>query len=214
MQRLIQTEADIAAGVEALQTECEVIRRMVPRTGQPPLRRQRYGLDGLFSIIVGQQVSIAAANAIWAKFTANFPDRQPDIILMAEEQSLKASGLSAPKIRTIRAIADAVQTGALDLEALASMEADAAKAAMTEIKGIGPWTADIYLMFCLGHADAFAPGDLALQEAIRIAFRLDERPTERETMLISERWRPWRAVAARLLWAYYKVEKEREGVIS
>jgi DNA-3-methyladenine glycosylase II len=214
MHRLIQTETDIAAGLEALQAECEVIRRMVPRTGQPPLRRQRYGLDGLLSIIVGQQVSIAAANAIWGKFTTNFPDRNPDILLLADEAALRASGLSAPKIRTIRAIGEAIQAGGLDLDSLAVMDADAAKAAMIVVKGIGPWTADIYLMFCLGHADAFAPGDLALQEAIRMAFRLDERPTERETALISERWRPWRAVAARLLWAYYKVEKEREGVIA
>jgi DNA-3-methyladenine glycosylase II len=214
MHRLIQTESDIIAGLEELQAECEVIRRMMPQTGQPPLRRQRYGLDGLLAIIVGQQVSIAAANAIWGKFTANFPDRRPEILLMADDEALRASGLSAPKIRTIRAIAAAIQAGALDLDSLAAMDADAAKAAMIVVKGIGPWTADIYLMFCLGHADAFAPGDLALQEAIRMAFRLDGRPTERETALISERWRPWRAVAARLLWAYYKVEKQREGVIA
>ncbi len=212
LQRLIETDADIAEGVRALQAECEVMRRVVPLTGTPPLRRQRYGFDGLVWIIIGQQVSVAAGNAIWAKLAANFPERNPDVFLLAEEGALKASGLSAPKIRTIRAISEAIQAGTLDLEALRTMDADAAKASMTRIKGIGPWTADIYLMFCLGHADAFAPGDLALQEAIRMAFRLGERPTDREIGLIAERWRPWRAVAARLLWAYYKVQKEREGV--
>ncbi|MGL4638025.1 MAG: DNA-3-methyladenine glycosylase family protein [Beijerinckiaceae bacterium] len=212
MHRLIETEQDIAAGVKGLESECEVMRRIIPLTGHPPLRRQRYGFDGLCWIVVGQQVSVAAANAIWAKLEGNFPERTPLDFLIADDSLLKASGLSAPKMRTIRAMSQAIQDGDLDLDALASMPADVAKASMVKVKGIGPWTADVYLMFCLGHADAFAPGDLALQEAIRLCFRLDERPTERESMLIAERWRPWRAVAARVLWAYYKVAKEREGV--
>jgi DNA-3-methyladenine glycosylase II len=212
MLRLIETEQDIAAGVQGLEQECEVMRRIIPLTGQPPLRRQRHGFDGLCWIIVGQQVSVAAANAIWARLEGNFPQRTPQDFLLADDALLKASGLSAPKMRTIRAMSQAIQNGVLDLDALATMPADDAKASMVRVKGIGPWTADIYLMFCLGHADAFAPGDLALQEAIRLCFRLEERPTERETMLIAERWRPWRGVAARVLWAYYKVAKDREGV--
>ncbi len=211
-QRLIHTDADMAEGVASLEEACEVIRRITPLTGPPPLRRQRHGFDGLLWIIIGQQVSVAAGNAIWAKFDANMPERSPGLLLAASDDLLRGSGLSAPKIRTMRAVSQAMAGGALDLAGLAAMEADAAKAAMTAVKGIGPWTADIYLMFCLGHADAFAPGDLALQEAIRIAFRLDERPTEREAHLIAMRWKPWRAVAARLLWAYYKVVKSREGV--
>jgi DNA-3-methyladenine glycosylase II len=211
-QRTIETDQDIAEGVEALQAQCEVIRRIVPLTGTPPLRRQRNGFDGLLWIVIGQQVSVAAGNAIWNKLATNFPVRSPDIFLDAGDDALRASGLSAPKMRTIRAISIAMSEGSLDLPALAFMAADDAKQTMVRIKGIGPWTADVYLMFCLGHADAFAPGDLALQEAIRMAFRLDERPTDREIGLIAERWRPWRAVAARLLWAYYKVEKDREGV--
>jgi DNA-3-methyladenine glycosylase II len=212
VERLINTEEDIADGVAALDRDCEVMRRILKDTGAPPLRRNRHGFDGLVWIIIGQQVSVAAGNAIWNKFVANFPERSPKIILMAEDGALKASGLSAPKMRTIRAISEAIESDSLDLDALANMPADTAKSIMTKVKGVGPWTADIYLMFGLGHADAFAPGDLALQEAIRMAFRLDERPTERETFLIAERWRPWRAVAARVLWAYYKVVKDREGV--
>jgi DNA-3-methyladenine glycosylase II len=212
MLRLIETEADIAEGVEALGLDCEVMRRVIPVSGIPPLRRQRRGFDGLLWIIVGQQVSVAAGQAIWTKFETNVPIRTPDVLLASPDEVLRGSGLSAPKIRTMRAVSAAMASGALDLDALARMDADAATAAMTRVKGIGPWTADIYLMFCLGHADAFAPGDLALQEAIRMAFRLDERPDARETQLIAVRWRPWRAVAARLLWAYYKAMKEREGV--
>jgi DNA-3-methyladenine glycosylase II len=212
MHRLIESEDDLLEAVEGLQRECEVMRRVVPVSGTPPMRRSLAGFDGLLRIIVDQQVSVAAGKAIWTKFCLNFPERSPASLLSADDALLRGSGLSGPKIRAIRAIATAIDEGLLDLDALGTMEADAAKALMTRVKGIGPWTADIYLMFCLGHADAFAPGDLALQEAIRLAFRLDERPTDREAGLIAERWRPWRAVAARILWGYYHVEKKRAGI--
>ncbi len=212
MHRLIETDEDMVEAVTLLQAECEVMRRIVPIAGPPPMRRSLGGFDGLLRIIVDQQVSVAAGKAIWAKVCVQFPARTPEVFLAAQDDQFRASGLSGPKIRAVRAISATLAEGTLDLDALGSMEADAAKALMTRVKGIGPWTADIYLMFCLGHADAFAPGDLALQEALRIAFRLDERPTERETGLIAERWRPWRAVAARILWAYYHVEKQRPGM--
>ena len=212
MHRLIESEADLAEAVAGLSLDCEVMRRVLPVAGPPPMRRAAGGFDGLLRIIVDQQVSVAAGAAIWAKVCGQFPVRSPAIFLAAPEEQLKASGLSGPKIRTIRAIAAAMAEGALDLDSLGAMNADAAKATMVTIKGIGPWTADIYMMFCLGHADAFAPGDLALQEAIRLAFRLDERPSAREAELIAERWRPWRAVAARVLWGYYKAEKQRAGI--
>jgi DNA-3-methyladenine glycosylase II len=212
MPRIIATIDDILEGMEALAARCEVVRRLQGLTDTPPLRRSLTGFDGLLKIIVGQQVSVAAANAIWSKFATHFPDRTPEVLLLTADEALRGAGLSAPKARTIRAIASALQEGSLVLEDLASMPADEAKAQMVVVKGIGPWTADIYLMFCLGHADAFAPGDLALQEAIKIAFKLPERPDARETALIAERWRPWRAVAARWLWDYYKVAKSREGV--
>jgi DNA-3-methyladenine glycosylase II len=209
----IATEADISRGVAALEARCEVMRRtIVPLCGMPPLRRSRAGFDGLAWIIVGQQLSVASANAIWARVEVTFPVRTPKVFLSADETTLRSAGLSAPKIKALRAISTAIDDGTLDLDALGDMDADAAKERLVVVKGIGPWTADIYLMFCLGHPDAFAPGDLALQEAIRIAFRLDERPTIRETGQIAERWRPDRAVAARLLWAYYKLAKSREGV--
>ena len=212
MHRLIETEADLSEAVAGLQAECEVMRRVLPIAGAPPMRRAEGGFDGLLRIIIDQQVSVAAGAAIWAKTCLVFPERSPAVFLGATEERFKGSGLSAPKIRTVRAISAAMADGALDLPALGTMDADSAKATMVKVKGIGPWTADIYLMFCLGHADAFAPGDLALQEAIRLAFRLDERPGAREAELIAERWRPWRAVAARVLWGYYKAEKQRAGI--
>lgn len=209
---IIESDEDIAAAVGHLSGRCEVMRRIVPLTGAPPLRRARGGFEGLARIIVDQQLSVASANAIWRKVEAALPGLTPAGILAADDPLLRSAGLSAPKIRTLRAIARAIVEDGLDIDGLATRSADDAKAALCAVKGIGPWTADIYLMFCLGHADAFAPGDLALQEAIRLAFRLPERPTDREAGLVAERWRPHRAVAARLLWAYYKVEKSRAGL--
>jgi DNA-3-methyladenine glycosylase II len=119
--------------------------------------------------------------------------------------------LSAPKIRTLRAIAEAIASGALPLGTLSDLAADEAHAVMTAVKGIGPWTADIYLLFCLGHPDAFPAGDLALQEAARLAYGLDGRPKEQDFVALAERWRPWRGVAAKVLWAYYRIAKAREG---
>ncbi|MGL4325297.1 MAG: DNA-3-methyladenine glycosylase family protein [Beijerinckiaceae bacterium] len=186
---------------------------MIKQSGPIPLRRRSGGFDGLVGIIVAQQVSVAAANAIWNKLTAVITPLTPETFLAADDAMLAQSGLSRPKQRTIRAISEAVHAGALPLDNLHTRSPEDIHALLTAVKGIGPWTADIYAMFCLGHADAFAPGDLALQEAARIAYDLDERPSPDELLAIAEAWRPHRAVAARILWAYYAVAKQREGVI-
>src|SRR6266545_3322232 len=125
---------------------------------------------------------------------------------------LSRAGLSAPKIRTLKAIAKAIDRGEIDLAALADRPADEAHAALTALHGIGPWTADIYLLFCLGHPDAWPAGDLALQEAVRLAFALKARPSSREMQPLADGWRPWRGVAARVLWSYYRVVRRREPV--
>ncbi|HVL70604.1 MAG TPA: DNA-3-methyladenine glycosylase 2 family protein, partial [Beijerinckiaceae bacterium] len=136
----------------------------------------------------------------------------PAAVLEATDEALRACGLSAPKIRTLRAVAAAVDSGELPLDRLADLPADEAHALLTTVKGIGPWTADIYLLFCLGHADAFAAGDLALQESARLAYGLPARPSPAELLDLAEAWRPWRGVAAKVLWAHYKIAKQREGV--
>ena len=128
------------------------------------------------------------------------------------QRELARLGLSRPKIKTLKAISAAIAKGAIDLEALAGMEADEAHAALTALHGIGPWTADIYLLFCLGHADAWPAGDLALQEAARLAFGLKRRPTGRDMVKLAEEWRPWRGVAAHMLWNYYRAIKRRDPV--
>ena len=163
-------------------------------------------------MIIAQQVSTASARAIWGRVTSHYPLLSPADILDAREDDLRACGLSAPKIRTLRAIAQAVDNQTLPLASLGRMKADKAHALMVRVKGIGPWTADLYLLFCLGHADAFPAGDLALQEGLRMAYALEERPTAADLEAYAEAWRPYRGIAAQLLWAYYGVVKKRQAV--
>lgn len=210
--RTIEQEADISEGIAALLKKDRRLKPVFKAAGMPPLRRSPAGFPGLSHIIVSQQLSVASANSIWNRVLKRFDPMIPGAVLAAEETDFRVCGLSAPKIRTLRAIAEAVESRALLLEILHEMPADEAHAHLVKVKGIGPWTADIYLMFCLGHADAFAAGDLALQEAVRIAFQMETRPRAMELQEIAEKWRPWRAVAARLFWAYYRVAKSREGV--
>jgi DNA-3-methyladenine glycosylase II len=211
MTRLIDTEQDLHEGLAALLASDPRFDDIRLRAGPPPLRRRPGGFAGLVSIVVSQQLSTASAAAIWGRLSAAFDPFDPGAIRRARTARLQRVGLSAPKIRALKAIAKAVETGAIDFAALASMSADDAHDALTALHGIGPWTADIYLLFCLGHADAWPAGDLALQEAIRLAFALPARPSARETITLAEPWRPWRGVAARLLWAYYRAAKGRDA---
>jgi DNA-3-methyladenine glycosylase II len=209
----IHTESDLDSAITALTALDPRWAPVFARTGRPPLRRRAGGFPGLAQIIVGQQVSVASAAAIHGRLVAIAEPFDHAAVLRARRDRLVRVGLSAAKIRTLKAIAKAVDAREIDLAALADMPADAAHALLTRLHGIGPWTADLYLLACLGHADAWPAGDLALQEAARLAFDLAQRPTAREMAALAEGWRPYRAVAARLLWAYYRVAKSREGVV-
>jgi DNA-3-methyladenine glycosylase II len=205
--QVIETEADIHVGIMALRRSCDGIRKMHDLAGDPPLRRQPAGFGGLARIIIGQQVSVASAAAIWTRFQAAVVPLAPASILAMSDDDMRAAGLSRPKVKTFRAVATAIATG-LDLDGLGTIDQAEAHAALTAISGIGPWTADVYLMFCVGHADIFAPGDLALQVAAQLAFDLDARPSAADLNdLAASRWQPYRAVAARLLWHYYAATK-------
>ena len=204
----IHTEADLDAALAALGKVDPRFVPLIARAGRPPLRRRSDGFAGLAAIIVAQQLSTASANAIWGRLAAAFDPLDPDAILRARPARLARLGLSAPKIRALKEIARAVKRGDLPLTALGELAAEDAHAALTAVHGIGPWTADIYLLSCLGHADAWPAGDLALQEAARVAFALPARPTAKEMLMLAESWRPWRAVAARILWTYYRTAIE------
>lgn len=209
----IHAEGDLDRALAALEAlDPRRIGPMRQRAGRPPLRRRAPGFEGLAAIVVSQQVSVASARAIESRLLARFAPLDAAALAAARDEDLRACGLSAPKMRTLRACAAAILDGRLDLDALAQADAEAARAALTAVKGIGPWTADIYLLFCLGHPDAFPAGDLALQEAARLAFGLRTRPDARRLEALASAWRPWRAVAARLLWSFYAVAKAREGV--
>jgi DNA-3-methyladenine glycosylase II len=212
MSFFIHGQADLElATAHLLETDAR-LAAILAIAGPPPLRRREGGFAGLASIVVSQQLSTASAAAIWGRLTAMLDPFDAAAFLRIRSPRLQRAGLSAAKIRTLKAIASALASGALDLAALGDRPADEAHAALTALHGIGPWTADIYLLFCLGHADAWPAGDLALQEAARLAFALKSRPDAREMLRLAEAWRPWRGVAARVLWSYYRAVKGRSGV--
>jgi DNA-3-methyladenine glycosylase II len=212
MSARIDTEADIAAGLAALLAADPRLTEVAAIAGTLPLRRRPGGFAGIASIVVSQQLSTASAGAIWGRLAAAYDPFTPKTLIRARSDRLARLGLSAAKIRALKEIARAIAGGALDCDALPDMPADVAHQALCAIHGIGPWTADIYLLFCLGHPDAWPAGDLALQEGARLAFALPARPTHKETGALAEPWRPWRGVAARLLWAYYRAIKQRDAV--
>lgn len=172
-----------------------------------PLRRKTDGFEALLDAIVSQQVSVAAAEAIWGRLRLAGLTR-PRRLLSATDEELRACGLSRQKIRYARALAAA----RLPYAALRTAPTEEVITTLVAVPGVGRWTAEIYAMFSLGRADVICPGDLALQEAARMLFGLDARPSERALRAMSEPWSPWRGVAARLLWAYYRVAREREGI--
>src|SRR6266849_6309529 len=213
MHRRIDTEADIAAGLDVLITADPRLAKVAAVAGPLPLRRRPGGFAGIAAIVISQQLSTASASAIWARLAAAYDPFIPQSLIKARADRLARLGLSRPKIRALKEIARAIAGGVLDCEALPEMAADDAHRALCAVHGIGPWTADIYLLFCLGHPDAWPAGDLALQEAVRLAFALKTRPSSREMLPLAEVWRPWRGVAARVLWSYYRAVKGQSGLV-
>jgi DNA-3-methyladenine glycosylase II len=207
----LHTEADLERAIAGLIAADPRWRDALALAGRPPLRRRPDGFAGLASIVVSQQLSTASAKAIWGRLEAALDPLDPQTMRRARTAKLARAGLSGPKIRTLKAIARAIDRGELDLKALNGLPADEAHQRLTAIHGIGPWTADIYLLFCLGHADAWPAGDLALQEAARLLLRLPARPSSRDMGPLAEPWRPWRGAAACMLWTYYRTAKQRDG---
>ncbi|WP_420407374.1 DNA-3-methyladenine glycosylase family protein [Hoeflea sp.] len=210
--RLIDTAADIEDGLEALARIDPRLARAIPLAGPVPLRRQPPGFAALAEIILSQMVSKASANALWRRLQAAAGEVTPQAVMRLSPEELAAAGLSRAKAATLHRIADAVLAAELDLERLCATDGRVAIAEMTAIKGVGPWTAEVYLLFCAGHPDVFPAGDVALQAAAAHALELGERPSPRALYQLAEHWSPWRGVAARLLWAYYATVMRRDAV--
>ncbi len=206
--RIIQTLDCVAEGAAWLAASNPSFARALAVCDPLPLRRQQDGFAALLQAIVGQQVSVASARAIWARLlAAGVTD--PLVMAGTKDEALRGLGLSRQKARYGLALAQAE----IDFDGLRSQPNDVVIATLVAVPGIGLWTAEIYVMFALGRADVFAPGDLALQEAARMLFGLELRPTDRHLRAMAVAWSPWRSVAARILWAYYRVAKERDGVV-
>lgn len=215
--RPIETDGDVSEGLTALARLDSRLLPVIEIAGPVPLRCRPPGFEGLARIVVAQQVSAQAATSIWAKLERTVgagPDRPVGVatIRAHDDAALKSAGLSTPKIRTLRAIVEACDTG-LDLDAAAALDVEAAIEKLTAVRGIGVWTAEVFLLFCAGHPDVFPAGDLALAAAVGDAFGHEARPTEKALREIATAWRPWRGVAARLFWAFYAARRAgREGV--
>ena len=206
-ERIIETENCLMEGSDDLARRFPEFAKAIDLVGTLSLRRRPEGFSQLLSAIVSQQLSVAAANSIWLRLkTAGLTG--PRKIEAATDEALASAGLSRQKIRYARALAGS----RINYKKLRALSSEEVINRLTLVSGIGNWTAEIYAMFSLGRADVFAPGDLALQESARILFNLSKRPKEKEFREMARAWSPWRAVAARILWSYYRISKEREGI--
>ena len=206
-ERVIIGDACVAEGAAWLCAHDPRFARAMDGLPLLPLRLRPDGFAQLLSAIVSQQVSVASASAIWARLLDAGMDN-PGRVAAASDDDLKALGLSRQKVRYAKALADA----GIDYPALRVLPSDAVIKTLVAVPGIGPWTAEVYAMFSLGRADVFAHGDLALQEAAKLIFDLTDRPSEKQMRKMAQDWSPWRSVAARIMWAYYKHDKNREGI--
>jgi DNA-3-methyladenine glycosylase II len=208
---VIRDERDIAEGLAALIDLDPALRPVIEAAGPVPLRLSEPGFAGLAHIIVSQMVSKASANAIWLRMLAQGPVT-PQRFLAHAPEVVAGFGLSRAKTVTISSVAQSIVDGELDLAQLGAVSTDEAMARLVALKGIGPWTAEVYLMFCLGARDIFPVGDVALRAALGHAFAMQERPSLTLTAERAALWRPWRSVAARLFWAYYAREMRRDAL--
>lgn len=211
--RRLESQNDLDAAIARLLERDPRLRPIRRLTGAPALRRREAGFPGLVAIIVGQQLSTASAAAIWGRLSEAFRPFDHHAFRRSRADRLRRLGLSDAKVKTLRALTREIDDGRLDFDALAAADADDARRTLTLIHGIGPWTADVYLLFCLGHADVWPAGDLALQEAMRMLLEHPARPDPRKMESLAETWRPLRGAAAHLLWAYYRAAKGQSGAI-
>lgn len=210
--RIIRTHEDIEAGLSGLVMLDARLGHVVARAGPVPLRRTDPGYRGLASIIVSQMVSKASAAAIWRRMEEKLGEVTAAGVNSLSDEDCRAIGLSRAKAEALRRVAEVVVGGQIDLDAICNIDGSEAIRELTAVKGVGRWTAEVYLLFCAGHPDVFPSGDVALQNAIGHGLGLELRPSAREIDSLAASWSPWRSVAARLFWAYYSQEMRRDAV--
>jgi DNA-3-methyladenine glycosylase II len=207
----LTSQADLEAAIARLVRDDPRLKPALEQAGMPTLRRREPGFEGLAAIIVGQQLSTASARAIWGRLIAELGPLLPRKVLRAPADHLAALGLSQAKTTALKSLAQEIDTQRLDIDGLGDRDADEAHGILTALRGIGPWTADIYLLFCLGHGDAWPAGDLAIQEGVRMGLELENRPSVKEMVPLAEGWRPLRGATAHLWWELYRTIRRREG---
>jgi DNA-3-methyladenine glycosylase II len=201
---VIESESDIARGAEFLVEREPCFANVIAVHGLPSPRRVENNLQNLLKIITEQLISLKAADAIWRRIETCLHPFEPREILKLGMDDLRNLGLTRAKARSFHAISEAIQGGALNFESLHHMPDQDVLKKLILLPGIGPWTADIYLLSALGRADACPAGDLALQVAAQDLFAMKDRPTPKDFLTKAENWKPWRSVAARLLWSHYR----------
>ena len=202
-ERLSLTGRSFAQALDHLSDVDTDLAGVVRKLGPPPMWKREEGFPTLVHIILEQQVSLSSAKAAYDRLLAATGSLTPKRFLQLDDTALKRIGFSRQKTAYNRNLADAILQGKLDLTALGSMDDDTVRSELIKIKGIGTWTADIYLLMVLQRPDVWPRGDLALAKAIKKIKRLKNRPGPKEMDAISTQWMPWRAVAARLIWHYY-----------
>ena len=207
LEKIIKSEEDLEEGIKFLSQHDPILSNVIDRE-KIVLTKRDAGFSALLKTIISQQLSTLAAGKIWQRVVDNELNIQSNI-LKVNAETLLSLGLSRQKCSYALALAQ----DKLDYSILGEMDSNTVIKRLTEIKGIGQWTAQIYCMFSLARGDIFPSGDLALQEAIRGLFSLEKRPNIKEVDEISKRWTPWKTIAAIVLWDFYRQQKKREGVL-
>ena len=203
-------ETTLLTAADWLATQDNELALVRKKYGPPPLWARTPGFPTLVHMILEQQVSLASANAAFLKLQEKVGLLTPDNLLYLDDETLRAAGFSRQKMRYARGLAQAVASGDLDLNKLEPLSDDEVRLELTRLKGIGNWTADIYLSECLLRPDILPQGDIAMQEAFRVLKGLEKRPVHADFVQATAHWRPWRSVGARMLWHFYLCERGRQ----